>query len=298
MHHATGALRGRAPSNAPGASLARARCSSAARARVCVVLCSKWREPGWVDLLEEEGRQVIGVDLLGHGKAEKPHDPDAYAALERDVAAALPASGLVDAIGFSLGARLLLGVAAAGPDRFRPGGGRRGGREPFPGRRPRALGAGDRGRGGPRGRPRVGAGVRPLRPGSRQRPGCPGRLFAPPDTTPRSPYPERRGLPGAGGPRRSGLRRRRPIVSLTPCRTPASLAPGYRSFRYPQGLPFPRSRPRVPPELSLAIVLLTCSAHGPWSSVNGALEARQDSSQEGARRTRSAPPRATHAVAA
>jgi pimeloyl-ACP methyl ester carboxylesterase len=78
-----------------------------------------WREPGWVDLLEEEGREVIGVDLLGHGTADKPHDPGAYAQMERGVAAALPAAGQVDAVGFSLGGRLLLEVAAAAPDRFR-----------------------------------------------------------------------------------------------------------------------------------------------------------------------------------
>jgi pimeloyl-ACP methyl ester carboxylesterase len=78
-----------------------------------------WREPGWVDLLHDEGRQVIGVDLLGHGQADKPHDPVAYASLERDIATALPAEGLVDAIGFSLGAQLLLRVAADNPGRFR-----------------------------------------------------------------------------------------------------------------------------------------------------------------------------------
>ena len=78
-----------------------------------------WREPGWVDLLQDEGRQVIGVDLLGHGQADKPHDPAAYSTLERDVAGALPAEGAVDAIGFSLGAQLLLRVAAADPGRFR-----------------------------------------------------------------------------------------------------------------------------------------------------------------------------------
>ncbi len=77
-----------------------------------------WREPGWVDLLQEEGHQVIGVDLLGHGEAEKPHDPAAYAALEQDVIKALPATGPVDAIGFSMGANLLLRVAAADPSRF------------------------------------------------------------------------------------------------------------------------------------------------------------------------------------
>ena len=49
-----------------------------------------WREPGWVDLLGDAGREVIGLDLLGHGAASKPHDPGAYADLESDVAAALP----------------------------------------------------------------------------------------------------------------------------------------------------------------------------------------------------------------
>jgi pimeloyl-ACP methyl ester carboxylesterase len=78
-----------------------------------------WREPGWVDLLSDEGRTVIGLDLLGHGSSPKPHDPAQYARLEESVAAALPAGGQVDAIGFSLGAELLLRVAGAYPHRFR-----------------------------------------------------------------------------------------------------------------------------------------------------------------------------------
>jgi pimeloyl-ACP methyl ester carboxylesterase len=77
-----------------------------------------WREPGWVDLLQESGRQVIGVDLLGHGTAERPHDPAAYSDLEECVRRALPADGAVDAVGFSLGGQLLLAVAAAMPERF------------------------------------------------------------------------------------------------------------------------------------------------------------------------------------
>lgn len=77
-----------------------------------------WREPGWVDLLHDAGREVIGVDLLGHGTAERPHDPVAYAHLERCVEQALPADGQVDAVGFSLGAQMLLAVAAAMPLRF------------------------------------------------------------------------------------------------------------------------------------------------------------------------------------
>jgi pimeloyl-ACP methyl ester carboxylesterase len=78
-----------------------------------------WREPGWADLLRDEGRRVIGVDLLGHGQASRPHDPTAYAALERSVLGALPPAGPVDGVGFSLGAELLLRAAATAPDRFR-----------------------------------------------------------------------------------------------------------------------------------------------------------------------------------
>ena len=78
-----------------------------------------WREPGWADLLADAGREVIGLDLLGHGRAEKPHDPAAYSNLVADVEAALPREGTVDAIGFSLGAQLLLAAAGRQPDRFR-----------------------------------------------------------------------------------------------------------------------------------------------------------------------------------
>ncbi|HET9729645.1 MAG TPA: alpha/beta fold hydrolase [Acidimicrobiia bacterium] len=76
-----------------------------------------WRPPGWIDLLEDAGRRVIGVDILGHGNAEAPTDPSRYAHLEQSVAAALPDEP-VDAIGFSLGAQLLLRLAAHEPDRF------------------------------------------------------------------------------------------------------------------------------------------------------------------------------------
>ena len=64
----------------------------------------------------DAGREVIGVDLLGHGTAPKPHDPEAYADLGARVLDALPDEP-VDAIGFSLGAMTLLRVAmrAAAP---------------------------------------------------------------------------------------------------------------------------------------------------------------------------------------
>ena len=78
-----------------------------------------WRDTGFADLLTEAGREVVGPDLLGHGKADKPHDPAAYADLEAGVEAAMPAEGELDAVGFSLGARVLLGIAARRPERFR-----------------------------------------------------------------------------------------------------------------------------------------------------------------------------------
>ena len=57
------------------------------------------------------------MDLLGHGTAEAPHDPGEYAHLESSIERALP-SEPVDAIGFSLGAQLLLRVAGRTPERF------------------------------------------------------------------------------------------------------------------------------------------------------------------------------------
>jgi pimeloyl-ACP methyl ester carboxylesterase len=78
-----------------------------------------WWETGWLDLLIDAGRETVPIDILGHGKAEKPHEPEAYADLEGWVAERLPEDGPVDAVGFSLGARLLLGLAIARPERFR-----------------------------------------------------------------------------------------------------------------------------------------------------------------------------------
>lgn len=77
-----------------------------------------WREPGWVDVLQEEGHEVKGVDLLGHGDAPKPTDPEAYRDLDQGVVAALP-DEVTDALGFSLGGQLLMRVAARQPERFR-----------------------------------------------------------------------------------------------------------------------------------------------------------------------------------
>src|SRR5437764_108879 len=76
-----------------------------------------WGPAGWLDRLADAGRDVIPFDILGHGTAEAPHDPAAYADLDRSLEAALP-DQTVDAIGFSLGAQLLLRVAARDATRF------------------------------------------------------------------------------------------------------------------------------------------------------------------------------------
>ncbi len=77
-----------------------------------------WRRNGFTELLADAGRPVIGVDLLGHGDAPKPHDPEEYADLTTRLEEALPDSP-VDAVAFSLGALTTLRLAARSPERFR-----------------------------------------------------------------------------------------------------------------------------------------------------------------------------------
>jgi len=77
-----------------------------------------WQQTGFTELLADAGRTVIGVDLLGHGDAPKPHDPSEYTDLSDRIIEALPDEP-VDAIGFSMGAMTLLRAAMAHPERFR-----------------------------------------------------------------------------------------------------------------------------------------------------------------------------------
>ncbi|MFM2070969.1 MAG: hypothetical protein RLZZ623_1232 [Actinomycetota bacterium] len=76
-----------------------------------------WQSTGFTELLADAGRPVIGVDLLGHGNAPKPHDPEAYADLTTRVLDSMP-DAPIDAVGFSLGAITLLRIACAQPSRF------------------------------------------------------------------------------------------------------------------------------------------------------------------------------------
>jgi pimeloyl-ACP methyl ester carboxylesterase len=76
-----------------------------------------WGGNGWYDILGDMGRQVVGVDLLGHGDADKPIEVAAYDELEEELLGRMPDEP-VDAIGFSLGARSLLVAACRHPERF------------------------------------------------------------------------------------------------------------------------------------------------------------------------------------
>lgn len=76
-----------------------------------------WQNNGWTDLLTEAGRDVIGVDLLGHGTAPRPSNPEAYRDLENLILAELPEEP-VDAISFSAGAMAVLWLASHHPSRF------------------------------------------------------------------------------------------------------------------------------------------------------------------------------------
>jgi pimeloyl-ACP methyl ester carboxylesterase len=80
-----------------------------------------WQRSGFTALLTDGGKDVIGVDLLGHGEAPKPHNPEAYIDLTGRVFDAIDAESPdepVEAVGFSLGALTLLSAAIARPERF------------------------------------------------------------------------------------------------------------------------------------------------------------------------------------
>lgn len=76
-----------------------------------------WVDTGFTDLLADEGRSFEGIDLPGHGGTEPLRD-DEWDRLDDWLLDRLPA-GPLDAVGFSMGARLLLSVAGRDPGRFR-----------------------------------------------------------------------------------------------------------------------------------------------------------------------------------
>ncbi len=77
-----------------------------------------WQRSGLVDLLRESRRTVVEYDLPGHGRASKSHDPADYGDLAGDLQAHIAPHGVVDAVGFSLGAITLLRALVTWPQSF------------------------------------------------------------------------------------------------------------------------------------------------------------------------------------
>jgi pimeloyl-ACP methyl ester carboxylesterase len=78
-----------------------------------------WEHNGWTDLLADAGRKVLRVDLPGHSESPPTTDPAAFADVQGTLAEVIAAHAPVDAVGFSTGARLLLGLAGEDPGRLR-----------------------------------------------------------------------------------------------------------------------------------------------------------------------------------
>ena len=74
-------------------------------------------DTGWVHVVEAAGRTAVGVNLPGHASSAASQVPGDYADLTGLLMPALPA-GKFDAIGFSLGAKLLLELAIRAPERL------------------------------------------------------------------------------------------------------------------------------------------------------------------------------------
>jgi pimeloyl-ACP methyl ester carboxylesterase len=82
-----------------------------------------WVHPGWITTLAGAGRRAVALDLRGHGASTKLYHPGAYhsAVIAEDVRALIDHLALtrVDAMGYSMGARIAAYLALAHPERVR-----------------------------------------------------------------------------------------------------------------------------------------------------------------------------------
>ena len=80
-----------------------------------------WREVGYVEALKDDYRLIL-VDARGHGRSDKPHDPQAYgmALWVADVVAVLDNLGIDKAhfLGYSMGGWIGWGMAKYAPQRL------------------------------------------------------------------------------------------------------------------------------------------------------------------------------------
>ncbi len=81
-----------------------------------------WYEYGWVDALSAE-RRLIMIDLRGHGRSDKPHDPAAYGWRKNatDAIAVLEAESAngADVFGQSMGGQVVIALLHANTSRIR-----------------------------------------------------------------------------------------------------------------------------------------------------------------------------------
>jgi pimeloyl-ACP methyl ester carboxylesterase len=84
---------------------------------------TNWRAPGWYSTLTAAGRQVIALDVRGHGESDKPHEISAYdeGELARDVVRLLDHLGhaQADVMGYSMGGFITLRLLHDAPTRVR-----------------------------------------------------------------------------------------------------------------------------------------------------------------------------------
>jgi pimeloyl-ACP methyl ester carboxylesterase len=82
-----------------------------------------WLNPGWIDVLVQNGFRVLAIDNRGHGLSEKLYDPTAYAAplMAEDARRLLDhlAIARADVMGYSMGARIAAFLALHHPGRVR-----------------------------------------------------------------------------------------------------------------------------------------------------------------------------------
>jgi pimeloyl-ACP methyl ester carboxylesterase len=86
-------------------------------------LHGNWRAPGIIDALVACGRHVVALDCRGHGRSDKPHDPQAYdgTKMADDVTALMDHLGIAqaDLVGYSMGGFISASLLVRRPERLR-----------------------------------------------------------------------------------------------------------------------------------------------------------------------------------